>query len=659
MRLMKRKTLTPIKIHKSFVITFVSILIIIQSVSPVLAQNDSDFIQLISPGQDKQVISKKPLVKVAIKGAFSPDYLLALLDGIDITAVLEITSEGFEYRPVEVLPAGTHNLTVVVYTEDWVEIQQEFIFSTRHTEKFEEAYTKNELTTIYENSIVKPNDVENVPNSKLESNLLSMITLSEGAWNFRLSTSLRYLDQSIPVSFPEKKGMDLINYLLEGRYSGEKIQVLTEIGDVQVNETQNTAWGLARRGGRLNIQYEDFDVGAFIVNSQQIYGFRNVREGIGIDSTKEDHIMGISAEAGFLEDKVSLKTVYITGGEEGSSFGIYTEGGGNKGDVLGVVLKTDFFNRKLTTEAEFDFSEFDPDISDEFTSENDKAYRLKAEGHKGKYTYGIVYDYMGPDYEVVGDFGLPKDREGVTVNGGANFKIHSVNLQLSRYNDNVKKNDLYPRTYTKQGMIDYSFNKFKHLPMGLSYQRSIVDSTMEPDFYDPLRIDTDVLSGRINYLKDSWNLGLQTYYSIQDDKEFMNNDTTIITYTFTSSYTLKHFSISPGFSFNRTKLKIEDLKTDTYTVNLDIRGDALHNKLDYGLAGTFNRTKSSDNFTELNTVNMDFEVAYHLGKKFLEFLNPTVGMRGQYWKADDSVSGIKNEEFTVMAIFSTSMPFSF
>ncbi len=659
---MRRTDVFPFK--KGKIVLFFSIVFLIIPVFsfPVYAQPDTtagSIIQLITPEEGAEVIAKKPLIRSVITEPFSPENLLVLFDGIDVTGILDITPEGFEYRPIDVLPSGAHTLNITVYAADGTELQKEFTFSTRHSKNLEEAYSSNELTTIYEAVLKKPKDVEDEPYSKIESNLRSVIRLKEKGWEFTLSTNLRYLDQSLPVFFPENKGINIIDYLLQGKYSSDEFQLLTGIGDIQINETKNTVQGLARRGGRFSLQYKDFNLSAFVVNSKQVFGFRNVRDGIGIDGSLDDHIMGVSAEAGFFDNKVSFKTIYVTGGEEGSSFGIFTEGGGNKGDALGIVLKTDFFEQKLTTEAELDFSEFDADTSDEFSSESDSAYKLKAGGYSGNYSYEALYEYMGPDYEVIGNQGLPKNREGFTFNGGANFQIHSVNLSFSRYNDNVKKDDLYPRLYTYPGMIDYSFNKFQSLPMGLSYQKSIIDSTMETELTLPVRTDSDTFSGRINYMKDKWNLGLQTSHSIQDDREDTGNDTATTTYTFTSSYSLEHFSISPGFSFNRSKYRLQGTRTDIYTANLDIRGDALKGNLTYGVAGTYNRTKSSDGSTELDTINTNFEVAYLLGKKLLDFLNPTAGIRGLYRKANDSVYGTENDEFTLLLVLSTSMPFSF
>ncbi len=616
-------------------------------------------VQLISPEQDSLVIAKKPIIQVAFTEPFAPENILVLFDGSDITGILDITPEGFEYRPVQVLMSGMHTISITIMTEDGYEAVQEFAFSTRHYEMFEEAYVNNELTTIYEGVLIKPHDVESEPHSRVESNLNSELRLKQGAWEFTLGTNIRYFDQSLPVFKPEQKGIDLINYLLEGRYTGENFVILTEIGDVQVNESENTVQGLGRRGGKLSFQYNDININTFLVQSKQVFGCRNARDCIGIEGTSEDHIMGVSAETSIMDNRVSLKTVYVTGGEEGSSFGLYTEGGGSESDTLGFIIKTDFFDQKLTTEAELDFSEFDADTMDEFDADNDTAYKLKANGYAGRFSYGAVYEYMGPDYAVVGNQGLAKNREGFSLNGSTSYDVHSVNLLFSRYNDNVKNDDLYPKVYTYQGMMDYSFSKFQSLPMGLSYSRSILDSTREPELHDPIRMDTDMLSARINYMKNEWNFGLNASHSVQDDREAFGNDTTTSTYSLTSSYLLEHVSVSPGFSFNRTTYTDPGSRTDTYTLNLDIRGDALNNDLTYGAAGTYNRTVASDGFTETDSYNANLEIAYLLGRKLLEFLNPTVGLRGTYRFTDDSVNNNQNEDFIIILALTTSMPFSF
>ncbi len=612
-------------------------------------------IKLIEPLEGSEIIAKKPVIRCAITEPFSTEKLLVLLDGTDITNILELSSEGFEFTPVQILPSGTHTLSITVYTADGREFQREFTFSTRHSEAFKDAYSSNEITTIYETALIMPDDAVSAPRSKVESNLSSQTELREERWEFTLSTNLRFLDQSLPVNPPEKKGLNLAGYLFQGRYRGDELQFLTQIGDIQINETQNTVQDLARRGGRFSLQYTDLKLNAFVVNSEQVYGFRG---GTGIEGNTDDHIMGLSGEIGLFSDRIRFRTVYVTGGESGSSFGIWSPGG-RKGEVLGLVLKADLLEQKLTAEAELDLSEFDADTSDEFPSESDKAYRLRVSGYSGGYSYEALYEYMGPDYEVIGNQGLQKNREGFMLRGGANFQIHSINLSFSRYNDNVKADALYPRVYTYQGMIDYTFNKIQNLPIGFSYQKTILDSTMEPPSTPPLRMDTDTVTGRVNYMKEPWNIGLQASHSIQNDRTDGGSDTTTTTYTLIPAYLAEHVSISPNFTFNRSKHHLTGVSTDTYTVNLELRGDVFHKRVTYELAGTYNNVKSSDGTVEQDTLQTNFRLSYHLSKIFQGFLNPSVGIKGLYNKTNDRANKQRNDELVLLLVFSTSMPFTF
>jgi len=629
---------------------------------PLIAQTNlvSDSpIELINPPERAETVAKKPTIKCTISVAFDPKKLLVLLDGTDITGLLNITPEGFEYKHIMVLPPGSHTLSVTAYTADGMELKREFTFSTRHSKPLEEVYSNNEVTTLYEKTTYRDKDLVNLPSWKFESNLASESKLKEKGWEFKFNTNVRYSNQNLPIAPPLEKGFNLANYLFQGKYTGNKFSAQSEMGDIQINETPNTVYGLARRGGDFLFQFRDFfflQLRTFVTRSEQLTGFEG---GTGIGTTPDDHIMGASGDIRFFSDQLKFRSIYVKGGEEESSFGISTTGGAKKGDVWGFLFMTDFFKQKLTSEAEFNLSRFDADTTDEFSSEKDKAYRLKAGGTLGTYNYEAIYEYMGPDYEVVGNQGLQKNREGLMLKTGANFKIHTLNLSVSRYNDNVNEDDLFPRIYNYQGLIDYAFNKFPSLPLGISYQKSIQDSAMEPLGTLPIRIDTDMVSGRINYIKEPFNFGFQTSYSFQNDKTPQDNDTTTVTCTLTPTYTSDYLSISPSFSFNRSKSHLTEIYTDTYTTTLDLRGGLFQKKLTYGLAGTYSWIRASDGTTRQDTINGNFNVSYLLFKNLWGFLNPSMGIRGLYNKTYDRVIGQEHHELAIFLVISTSMPFSF
>ncbi len=660
-----------------FSIFFVLVLPIFSSVyaqprqeSPSPQEETPKVVTLLSPQEETEIISKKPLIKCSIQIPFDPQKLLVLFDGTDITALLKVTPEGFEYKPIQVVPPGSHTLSVTLTDREGKEFKQEFKFSSRHSKFFEGAYTKNEISTIEEVLATKTRDVnrgENntVPSARTEANLANESKLKFKEWEFVFRTNVRHFDQNLRVTEPMEKGFILANYLFQGKYTREKFNILAETGDLTLNETPFTVSSLGRRGGQFQLQYRsDFlftQLRTFVVKSEQLFGFNG---GMGLGTTPKDHIMGISGDLNLFSDKLKFRTIYVRGGDDVLStgtnpLGVSTIAGPRKGEVLGFVFGTDFFNQKLTTEAEVDFSKYDPDTSDEFLAKRDKAFKLKIGGIWNQFTYEGVYQHIGRDYEVIGNQGLQKDWEGFTLKTGADFKIHSLNLTLSRYHDNVKRDDLYPRVYSYCGKIEYSFKKFESLPITLSYEKSRLDSEHEPPDLLTTKTDTDTVTGSINFIKEPWGLGASVTYSLQNDHTHPDNDTSTVTYSFSPRYTLDWISISSTLSFNRSRDHLAMVHTDTYTANLDITGDILKEKLTYEVAGTYTRLRASDLSSKQDNINGNFKLAYILGKNLWGFLNPSVGIRGLYNRTDDGVLHQTTNEFALFFFLSASMLISF
>ena len=615
-----------------------------------------DIIRAVTPAENAQVVGKKPEIKIEFLEPITPNTLVVLLDGTDISQLLTVTDKGFEYKPFMVMPAGSHNLSITANDKNGNQVQKSISFTTRHTSTFEEAYTDNEASVIYEQVIEKPNSAQFVPNSKVEGNLRSDSKIKEKGWEFQFNTNLRYLDQSIPVALPLKKGIDAANWLFTGSYTKDNLKFKASLGDVQVNETQYTVVNLARKGGVFNLEYDNFQINMFSVKGVQVLGLR----GVGVDFDTNDHILGVSGGVNLFDKKVMFKTIYVTGGEPGGSLGISTTLGPKKGDVLGFVLTSDLLENKVKTEFETDFSKFDPDTSDEFKSKSDHAYKLKVGGNLGVYTYDTMYEYIGRDYAVVGNQGLPKDREGASIMNGLNLGVHTINLTLSRYNDNVKGDELFPRILNYQGGLDYSFNGIPNLPMGVNYQKSIQNSTREPSGTNPLDLHADTVSGRVNYTLDKINLGVLASYSLLDDRTPTNNDTTAINYTFTSSYNIPNITVSPSFSLNQSKIHVTDVRTDTYTINLDLRTRFFRERLTFDVGGTYNIIKADNGLTDSRNLNTNFRLAYNIKEFFKGLMNPTIALRGAYMKVTDKINRSSDrDELTLFLVLATSVPFSF
>jgi len=127
----------------------------------------------------------------------------------------------------------------------------------------------------------------------------------------------------------------------------------------------------------------------------------------------------------------------------------------------------------------------------------------------------------------------------------------------------------------------------------------------------------------------------------------------------TPTYNTEYLSISPAFSFNRTRTHLTEVHTDTYTSTLDLRGNLLEKKITYGFGVTYNWIKASDDTTKQDILNTNFNVSYLLVKNLWGFLNPSMGVRGLYNRTNDRVLDQTTNELAIFLVVQTTMPFSF
>ncbi|MFH1154717.1 MAG: hypothetical protein V1793_12960 [Pseudomonadota bacterium] len=611
---------------------------------------------LIEPAPGAEFIGKKPLIQCEIREPFDRTSLLVLLDGTDLTGIIEFTEKGFQVKPVSVLPAGDHTLSITGTLLSGNGFENQLSFSSRHSKTFDEAYSTSELSAVYETIIDKSDNNEGIPDSKAEVNLSMDNILRTNRWQLLLNSKIRYFDQDMPSFPPMEKGVDIINYLLTATYKNEKTSFMAATGDLQINESENTAAYLARRGGQLAGTYKDFSLSGFVVKSDQVYGFGG---DMGLNGDLDHSIMGISGEARLLSDNLILKTVFVTGSESGEDFGSWSTGGDKTGDVLGFIVKTFLLERKLELDAELDFSDYDADTLDEFGSESDKACRISARTNTEIFNFQLAYDYTGPEYQVVGNQSVQKDREGVALQGSAFRGSHTVNVNASLYQDNVGDDPLYPNLQTLQFMGDYNYSGFQSFPMGLSFSQTTMSSSNEPEYTPPTKLDMLNLTGYLSYLKGNLNLNLQAGYAIQNDQISDANDTTNLSLTLTPAYNWNSFSISPSLNFNRSRYELTGNATDTFGANITVYSSLIPDRLGLDLSGTFNRTVSDDKTMDMDSMDVNTRVSYVLCKKFWIMERPSLALLGRYCKSTDRVYAQNNEEFTILLSLTTDLRYSF
>lgn len=629
--------------------------------APALAA-DGDAVILLSPADGAEVIAKKPPIRFKIRGPLAGRKLLVVLDDTDITAVLTASAQGYAYSPIRVLAAGKHTLTVKLTAPDGKETEDSFSFTIRHTGVLREAYGEGELTAVYQGKLHRTSESSDPPGSSIETNLSGDITATEGNWKMGFKFNLRYLDQSTPVAEPLSKGVNMADYLLDLKYTRGEFGLLTQIGDVVINESDNTASNLARRGGRFAASYQGLSLSVFSVNSAQYYGFYG---GLGISNDSDEHIYGAVARLSLWSETAEVKLIYLTGGEIDPGVGESDSGDRRRGSVYGLVFKTNFFEDRLITDFEIDFSRYNPADEEGGGPYNDRAFRLGAEGKWSSFFYGGKYQYFGRDYAVVGNSDFEGDRSGYSFFGGAEFTSHTFQVTYSRFRDNVESDDEMPVTRVHEFGVEYSYTGIENYTASLGYTYAVNQTSREPAETAPADSHAHTLTHTSAYLGKPWAVEFTASYSHQYDRTDDQGNTIVLNFSLSPSYTSERFSVVPTVSYDRSTTEVTDVHTETWTVNLDIRGNLdkifgfPEGSLTYGLTGSYSRVRASDDSAKTDTTSAALEVSYLLGENVWPGMKPSVGLRVRYDRMMDYQSGEGDEEFSVFLVLQTSIPYSF
>ncbi len=618
------------------------------------AEDTGTIVQMVCPLPHSEVIAKKPLIKAHFTASVDRDSLLILLDDSDITALAQVSADGFQCRSPQLLLSGSHMLTIAGNSAQGpFEIQVEF--SSRHSAMLDEIYTTNEWNLNAQASNYHANYGDDFSMTHLDSTLNHQSVVRKGDWDISLAANVRYLEQSRGVELPERKGFDIHDFIIRTHYQHEIIDAAFEFGDLQLEESKNTFTSLSRHGGQFNLGLGNFYANAFSVFSWDTYG---VHDGSGIGFNDDKYLRGISGGMKMFNERIDVKGFYFDGGQRRNSFSTWSQEEGNEGDVYGFVVKTDLWQRKLATELEYDRSDFDPDISDNESSESDEAFRVELAGEGDLYSYGASYKYFGPDYDLPGNLSPQRDFRGFDAFGSLNYTDHSFGISLSHSYDNVDSDSSYARTTSDAGGLTYSYNGFASFPISLGYQRAMDNSKDEPAGGQETDLITDTFTVDIGYNGPGiFSVNFSTQYSRQNDYSDQDQDTRTTSISISPTISLDYMTISMSSGLTRYKDLFADTTNDNYTFTLDVQGNLFQDAISYELGGTYDQTLTDVDQGDGNNFSGYGRLAYVL-PFFHDLLNPTFGIDFTYNRAkQESVDAQK--ESLILGTLTANMPFSF
>jgi hypothetical protein len=329
-----------------------------------------------------------------------------------------------------------------------------------------------------------------------------------------------------------------------------------------------------------------------------------------------------------------------------------------KGEVLGLLVSTNFFEDRLKIEGEAAFSDYSPDTRSGARFRTDAAYRFKAEGALGVYNYGALYEYIGRSFATVGNQAAEKDKQRAAVTNGLRFENQSVNLTVSRVNDNVRKDDLFGQNIDYNGNLMYTYTGIQNMPISLGYIKDLQRSNNDPNVR--IKLDSDIITGSIGYSHGPWSFGFAPAFSRVNDRGPGDADIQALSLSFTPAYTGQTFAVSSNLAFNRSSTHVPHIRKDTYTAGLNVRKEFFDKKLIFDSANTFTRERGDHNSSDLESVFLTGTLSYNLKQYFGNTVEPTVGLRSSYIRTRDRINSMNDkEESRFFLVLTLGAPFFF
>ncbi len=274
-------------------------------------------------------------------------------------------------------------------------------------------------------------------------------------WDFKIDGNL-VLNNNPPEEEPT---LNLAGLALSLSYARH----LLRMGDLNLNTSDYTVFGLGRRGIEYRFESPDFQFHAFSMNTQQQRGFR----GFGLPAAGLN-LVGALAGCSLLNQSLDFRAILVSGRDDPSrAVNLVTPFPvpGRRGTVAALVHEGRLFGGRLTLKAELARSVYDPDLNDKNDAQPDSAWNIAAGLNLGPAAAGFSWRRVGPDFNSIGLAYLANDRS--ILEGNLMISLGKINLQglLNRQGDNVRADPLMSTTTMENGQIN--------LVLSLSNQASL------------------------------------------------------------------------------------------------------------------------------------------------------------------------------------------
>lgn len=391
--------------------------------------------------------------------------LLVEVDGIDVTALMEMDGNTFVYRPVTPFKQGEHTVRLIQLGENGESVPKDnWSFSITSTSSPDEGQVAAIEAWLKSASVQA--DTYTEFSKRIADQNLGSPTYSRGivsgsgdinteitSENWSFTGQGNYLAQTEHKLALTNNVVDVGEYTLKATYQGDLLKGGMTLGHHDIGVDSILLSGFYRRGASVNLGDSDGMISAtgFAFRPDSITGARDFT---GLSNSKY-LVRGTSAVfQPFSQDIDALKItgLYYDGRKSLDGNGVYDSNNdtvsSKTGSGWGTIVEKSFANRRLELRGEFARSSYDEDGSNsDFEEEtaNATSFSMQArpfnnltfDDRTADLLFGVRYQHIDTAFASLANEGLAADKDAYSAFSSFYWDAFSASLEVGQETNNV------------------------------------------------------------------------------------------------------------------------------------------------------------------------------------------------------------------------------
>ncbi len=314
----------------------------------------------------------------------------------------------------------------------------------------------------------------------------------------------------------------------------------------------------------------------------------------------------------WLGSSLSIKPTYY---DQDPRAPIKLQDDGVQHDALDFLLKSSLLGN-LTGESEVAFSSFDSQTDKLYHEQKNRLLRFRLASDVGSFGYGAEYRSVGQGFRRPPGSNWRLDQEGTEMWASQAVGPLRFKTLFSNFWDNVEEDPRRPRTTKTLGGPALGITLPGGSVLNFSYQRGSSETVGGPNTQSPQESWIEDWGASLYYYGGpKWDFTIMSNYSPSTNKVDPSKKVASDYHNITGSYRpTESITIVPSLSFSEQRYSWSGVRTTTPTAMLSFSYAPPSRNLTLTTYGFYSRSKSSDGFYDVQTVNVINSLVLPFGK---------------------------------------------